>query len=345
MRRARGRARAARRSSIAWLRDWRCSNRSTPAIPLCSRRSPRILPAAKRRTASRSRSGAMPNSRATAIAASRFITPCRPVESGLEIHAHRPETRPVGAESPPPRRAHRRPSEKPNVTERPGWTSRKRSTRASSAFSTATPSRGSASINSRLAAATPSMESKNSTCAYPTLVTTPISGLGDGRQLANFPRVIHAHFQHAGPAAVRQAQNRKRHTHVVVKIAHGLACRQFHFQHMGNGVLGGGLARAAGHSHHRSAPLRGAPMRPDPAARAAHRRTTNSRFRASRNRSTTTAAAPFLQELATIVVAVMVGAAEGEIDVARVLCPRVHTPTGHNRGNLARGLDRPRNLL
>ena len=64
-------------------------------MPLCSIRSPRILPTVKVRTASRSRSGAMPNTCATAIAASRFITACRPVSRAFQNP--RPATRNAGA--------------------------------------------------------------------------------------------------------------------------------------------------------------------------------------------------------------------------------------------------------
>ena len=49
------------------LRDWSCSSRSRSTMPLCSMRSPRILPTAKLRTASRRRSGAIPNTCATAM--------------------------------------------------------------------------------------------------------------------------------------------------------------------------------------------------------------------------------------------------------------------------------------
>ena len=83
--------------------------------------------------------------------------------------------------------------------------------------------------------------------------------LGDGRQRANLARVIHAHFEDAHVRFVRQAQDRKRHAHVVIEVAHGLANWQFDGQQVRDGILGGGLARAAGHAHDAAGPM---PARP-----------------------------------------------------------------------------------
>ena len=137
----------------------------------------------------------------------------------------------------------------------------------SSAFSTATPSGGSASISSRLAAATPSIESKNSTCAYPTLVTTPMSGRAISASRAISPRVIHSHFQHRRAAAVRQPQNRERHADVIVQIADRPADRHLRREQVRDGVLRRRLARAARHPDHRPAPLLPRPL-PESAASA-----------------------------------------------------------------------------
>jgi hypothetical protein len=79
------------------------------------------------------------------------------------VDAERAKSRAVSPNSPPPR-AHPplRESERDRA---PGDAIAKARDRSSSAFNTATPSRGRPSISSRFAAATPSIESKNSTCA------------------------------------------------------------------------------------------------------------------------------------------------------------------------------------
>ena len=92
-------SRAARRSWTAPPPGSSYSNRSRSTMPLCSRRSPRILPGVQAAHGSRSRSGGMPNTRATASAASRFITPCRPGQRALEIRRRRTRNRTVSAPS------------------------------------------------------------------------------------------------------------------------------------------------------------------------------------------------------------------------------------------------------
>src|SRR6476661_1983171 len=101
----------------------------------------------------------------------------------------------------------------------PGWTSAKLETRESSALSTATPSAARPSINSRLAAAMPSMESKNSTWAEP----------------ADFSSMVHTHFNDGGAAGVGETKQGERNADVVVEIAVGLADRQFGLQQMRDG--------------------------------------------------------------------------------------------------------------
>jgi len=77
----------------------------------------------------------------------------------------------------------------------------------------------------------------------------------DGRQPADLSRMIHAHLDHARAAAIGQPEYGKRHADMVIEIAVRLAHGQFGFQQMCDGILGGGLARAAGHPDHPSTPL------------------------------------------------------------------------------------------
>ena len=77
---------------------------------------------------------------------------------------------------------------------------------------------------------------------------------GDLRESADFSGVVHAHLDDTGAAGIRQAQQGKRHAHVVVEIAVRLAGRQLAFQQVRDGVLSGGLAGAAGHADHPATP-------------------------------------------------------------------------------------------
>ena len=80
--------------------------------------------------------------------------------------------------------------------------------------------------------------------------------LGNAAEFADFARVIHAHFEHGHLGVVRNAENAKRQTNVVVEIADGFANSQADGEQSRDDVFGGGLAGAAGNGDNRACPTR-----------------------------------------------------------------------------------------
>ena len=88
----------------------------------------------------------------------------------------------------------------------------------------------------------------------------PHVGLGDVHQHPDLAGVVHAQFHHRDVGCGAQLDERDRQAQVVVQVAAVLDHAVSRAEHGGDGVLGGGLAGAAGDRH--DAGPRGAPHRP-----------------------------------------------------------------------------------
>ena len=168
----------------------------------------------------------MPNTPRHGDAGEQFRTPCRP---GRRVSKRVPPTRkhaPSGAWSTFVARTSAS-SARPKVMLRPRWTSAKRRTRGSSAFSTATPSRPQRFDQFPLGArhAVDGIEELDVRVAD--VGHHADVGPGDGGQIANLAGVVHPDFEHRDARVFVQPQDRERQPDVVVEIAVRLADRAF----------------------------------------------------------------------------------------------------------------------
>ena len=128
--------------------------------------------------------------------------------------------------------------------------------KASSLLRKATPLAGSAATSSNLARAMPACPSaKFSTCALPTLVTTPQSGAAMRASAAISPEWFMPISTTAISCCGVQAQQLQRQPEAVVQIALRLEHDHAGAHRRGNRVLGGGFAGRAGDGHNGAPPL------------------------------------------------------------------------------------------
>ena len=206
------------------------------------------------------------NTCATASAASKLEHGVAASHAGLVIDTQSAEARAPG-------RvlhvfgAHRRPFRKAEPTVRPG-ASRRNGPRADRRHSTPPRHRaGSASISSRFAAATPSIESKNFHMRVPHVRDHAHLGQRDGGQLANLAGVVHPHLEHPPRHSPGQPKNRERHADVILNSRPSRPVASSTESKCAIASLSSSSPALPVTPDHRAAPFAGAPTCPDPAMR------------------------------------------------------------------------------
>ena len=124
---------------------------------------------------------------------------------------------------------------------RPNW-----HTYSSSAFNTAVPPCGRASISSYFARAIPAMESKLSRCTGATLVTTAWFGSAMRASAADFAGVRHPHLNHGEIVFRLQRQQPERQAKMIIEISFGAMHAVLDREQMGHRFFGRGLAHRTG---------------------------------------------------------------------------------------------------